>query len=401
MPPQPPAPPIDLPFGPGTAPLSRQGEEKGRFLFVDAMRGLAMMVMIEVHTINSLMQPGYRRVTWFGLLDFLNGLVAPAFLFVAGFAFLLANERCRDELGTGGPPLMRTVGRIGLIWLTGYLLHIPYFSLHDWHQLATPEQWRQFFSVDVLQCIACGLSILLGARLLANNERTFSLTIGLLLCLAVLPAPWVYRTDLGWLPFGVAAYLRPLGSTLFPLLPWFGFMAAGVLAGRLFLDARQRGDENRWVARMALLGTGLSAVSLPLLFVLKDQLGWIVDERPHLLFFTGRLGCVLLLLALCHLVCHGKTRGISLLRYSSRESLMVYFVHLQILYRPFWEGKSLVMRVGQQYSLVASLGMALLLVSLMLPLAWGWHRVKQRYRRASRHLLHLVLVGGTVLFLVG
>jgi hypothetical protein len=46
-----------------------------------------MIVMIEVHVINGLMHPVYRRAPWFGLLDFVNRLAAPSFLFISGFAF--------------------------------------------------------------------------------------------------------------------------------------------------------------------------------------------------------------------------------------------------------------------------------------------------------------------------
>lgn len=43
--------------------------------------------MIEMHVINELMHPVYRRAPWFGLLDFVNGQAAPSFLFISGFAF--------------------------------------------------------------------------------------------------------------------------------------------------------------------------------------------------------------------------------------------------------------------------------------------------------------------------
>ncbi|WP_306548027.1 heparan-alpha-glucosaminide N-acetyltransferase domain-containing protein [Desulfobulbus sp.] len=390
---------------PPALPVAPGPTRGGRLLFVDALRGLAMVVMIEVHVVNALMQPGYRQAPWFYLLNFINGLVAPAFLFIAGFAFLLASQRNLAALRSCRAPLWATLARIGWVWMLGYLLHIPFFSFNDWRRLATPEQWLQFFSVDVLQCIACGLLIILCARLLIRDDRVFLALIGLLGCLATTLAPWLYQLASAQtaqsLPLFLAPYLLPIGSTLFPLPPWFGFMAAGVLAGWWFLRAQEQGRVNRWMRKTAMIGGLLVAVCLPLLFYLKDSLGVIVDERPQPLFFAARLGCVLLLLALCGLICRSRKNLPSWLHAPSQESLMVYCIHLQVLYRPFWEGKSLAMWVGQRCSLVAALLCAGALIALMLALAGGWRVFKQRYQQANQGLLAAALVGGTLVFLAG
>ena len=80
---------------------------------------------------------------------------------------------------------------------------------------------------------------------------------------------------------------------------------------------------------------------------------------------------------------------------------MVYFVHLQVLYRPMWEGKSLVMRVGQELSPVSALLGAAALIALMLPPAHCWNVFKRRYRHVNQRLLAAVLAGGILVFLAG
>lgn len=105
--------------------------------------------------INGLMHPVDRRAPWFGLLDFVNRLAVPSFLFISGFAFCLSSQRNCAGFGSGGALFPHTLGRIGLLWLLGSLLRLPYCSLHTWQQFASSEQVRQFFSVDILQSIAC------------------------------------------------------------------------------------------------------------------------------------------------------------------------------------------------------------------------------------------------------
>jgi uncharacterized membrane protein len=377
------------------------GSPSERLLFVDLMRGAAMLVMVEVHVVNSLMQSGYRQAPWFALLDFINGLVAPTFLFLSGFALLLSCQPHLDALRRGGSLFRRILGRIGLIWLLGYLIHAPSFSLHTWLHGTTPKQWLHFLSVDILQCIACGLLLFLLARLVIVHEGWFTAVVVLLLCLVVLPAPWLYAMDIGrWLPLVVAVYLAPIGSTLFPLLPWLGFMAVGVLVGQRFLQAREQGHEQRLMGWLALLGGGLCMICHPLLVALKEGMGPAMDERPHLLFFGTRLGWVLVLLAFCFAVCRGREKLTTALHVPSRESLLVYVVHLQLLYHPLWKGQSLVMWAGQRLSLTASLALTLGLIGVLLPLAHGWHLLKRHHHLACHRLTAATLVGGALLFLI-
>ncbi len=56
---------------------------KNRALFIDLLKGLALVVMIEVHVFNSLLLPEIKQAWWFNYLHFINGLVAPAFTFTS------------------------------------------------------------------------------------------------------------------------------------------------------------------------------------------------------------------------------------------------------------------------------------------------------------------------------
>lgn len=356
--------------------------QKKRLLFVDLMRGLAMIVMIEAHAVNSLMHPGHREIPWFGLVDFINGLVAPSFLFISGFAFLLATQRSLESLKSWRSPFWKTLGRIGLIWLIGYLLHFPSFPLRTWRQGATPEQWQQFFSIDILQCIACGLLLIFILRLVVKNDRFFLAAVTLLGCAAVLPAARLYQIDLlHSLPLYLATYLTPVGTTVFPLLPWFGFMAAGVVISWFYLQAQAKGSTDRYMQRLLLAGILLVLVGLSLLLYLMNQKGLIVDKRPHVLFFAARLGCVLILLTFCFYFCRGRETLNPLIVCVGQETLMVYVLHLQILHRPVWEGKSLVGLAAQRFNFGASLLIAAGLILLMLPLARMWHAWKKAHGR--------------------
>ena len=113
---------------------------KNRLVFIDLLRGWATIVMIEVHVFNAFLLTHIKNEAWFGWVNFVNGLVAPSFLFVAGFVFVVASDRKLEEYRTYGKAFWRQLSRIGLIWVVGYGLHLPYFSLTRTLRDSSPEQ---------------------------------------------------------------------------------------------------------------------------------------------------------------------------------------------------------------------------------------------------------------------
>ena len=131
-----------------------------RLHFIDLLRGIAVIVMVEVHVFNAFLQTQYRTTEWFSVLNYINGLVAPSFVFMAGFVFMVASQRKLDEFRAYGKAFWRQIWRIFLILCVGYFLHLPYFSFHRVITETTEAGWLKFYQADVLHCIAVGLFIL-------------------------------------------------------------------------------------------------------------------------------------------------------------------------------------------------------------------------------------------------
>ena len=260
-----------------------------RVLAMDLLRGLAVVAMIGVHTVNALLDPALRQGVLFAVVHFASGLVAPAFLLVAGFTFLLGNA----AEGAVRPRLPRVLGRIGLIWLVGYLLHLPAYTLGDWRARVGALQWQEFLGVDVLHCIGAGLLVLLVLRLVVPGGRALLGAVVLAGSLAVLLARPVWQADLATrLPLWLSGYLAPFGTTLFPLLPWFGFVAAGAALSLLWTRTRAAGEEERFQRALLRTGLALALPGLALLVLVRDHLHLLVDERPaHFFSSAGWASC--------------------------------------------------------------------------------------------------------------
>jgi len=364
---------------------------KKRFLFVDLLRGWALIIMIEVHVFNSMLMPPLTKTVWFGILDFINGLVAPSFLFVSGAAFTFSIINSTNELRNFGKTFWRKIRRIFLIFAAGYSLRLPYFTFYKLFHKTTGQQLIDFYNVDILQCIGAGLLLLLLLRIIFKKDKAFNLSIWSLMIIMVLIAPLIWSINFHkYFPLAIAAYFNPKAGSLFPVFPWIAFMLAGALASNYFLKYRNEGREkfyfiNIFVISLAFIFSG--HLFLSVLFHYSVQ-----TIRPHPLFFIERLGYVLLAFILCWY--YERNRGIknTFILEFSRESLLVYWLHLILLYGKYWSGKSIVKIVGKSFNVYECLLFTILFIILMGLIAKFWSIVKNRYPDIKNRIL-LALTG--------
>lgn len=375
---------------------------KPRLSFIDLMRGMAMLVMIEVHVVNSMMDSALRSTGWFQAVNFINGMVAPSFIFISGFAFMLAAQVKLESFRQLRYPFWKQLGRIMLIWFAGYMLHVPFFSISKCRDQATWVHWIKFFSVDVLQCIALGLLVIFFLRLAIKSDRVFLVVVTVLGIAAVVPAPYIYTIEFErFLPFYLAAYLTPVYFTIFPVFPWFGFMVCGVLSAWVFMKFRDKGTEAVYMKRALFAGLVLAVVCLPLMFYLKDYVKLFTDVRPNILFFLGRLGVLYLILSACYYYCSMRGEPSGVIIYPSRESLAVYFMHLQVLHREVLPGgKSLITLYPNTLGFGTCLLVSVAIILVMLPMARVWNYWKTRYEYFGRIAIWTMITLGAVIFML-
>jgi uncharacterized membrane protein len=375
--------------------------QKSRLTFVDWLRGGAILVMIETHVFNTMLVPHFRDTAWFHNLTFINGLVAPAFLFISGFVFIIASRRKAEEFRRFGPAFWRQLRRIGLIWVIGYILHLPYQSLKRVLAEATHEDWLRFYQVDILHCIAVGLIVLFAGVIAIKSEvvrRRCWLVSGLVM---VLVTPRLWEIDFRPLISApLAAYFNDKHYSLFPLFPWMGYLFIGAAVASRYLEKREAGRESEFIRRTVWIGGGLIIVAylLSLLPIQHEYLvrGW----RASPLFFAIRLGCVLLLLTACWYFAHRRPAEQSFVLDASRESLFVYAGHLVILYSLSWHKRSLAKIYGRTLDPVTCILAALALMALMVLGAKLWGRLKQRSATGSRVVFYTFGVVLVILFFI-
>lgn len=330
--------------------------QPSRLAWIDVLRGVAVVGMVETHVLHTFLSAEHDEALWLQHLNFYNGLVASTFLWIAGYVQGLAMRSAQAKQRPVATA--RRWRRLGLVALIGYLMHAPWWQ---WLQGDFgPETWSILFQVDILQCMAFSLGLLLCVGALFGHWLLDAVTLFLALA-SIFLAPYAAGWTTGLVP--VDMFLNSNGGSLFPLFPWVGFCAAGCLASRW---------EPSWKVyvpvSLALMAAGY--------YLAPDF--W---SKSHPAFFAERLGYMGMLIAAVCLV--SRWLAPKWLQLAGRESLFVYVAHLVILFTlPVaglpQQGIPLNIAIGRTLQLPAVAGMFAAVLGICLALAYLNEKRKRR-----------------------
>lgn len=364
---------------------------RSRFVYIDLLRGWAVVVMIEVHVFNAFLLPAIREESWFKVLNFINGLVAPSFLFVAGYSFVLIAQRKWNDYLSFSPVFWKQFGRILQVLAVGYALHLPFFS---WQRLsiATWAEWTNFWKIDVLHAIAVSLLMLLVLVLVTRTQRRYFIAVAALAVVMIFGSPWMFERNIdSFLPEPVGNYLTAAHRSQFPLFPWMGFVLCGGLAAQSFVWLKDRIGERTFFLRMMSIAVALIAVSLIAdvlpVHILPEHNFWRASPG----FFFIRLGIVMILLSTLWYWEQSAQSGESLVSVVGSESLVAYAGHLLAIYGMFWDSKSLSFIIGKTKTVPEVIVMTIVLIAATMSVSFAWHRIKNWSMFYARVVMYSIL----------
>lgn len=350
-----------------------------REVYIDAFRGLMALVMVQGHLCETLLTPELRADPVYRFQVLFHGSTAPGFLFASGFVAGL--PRAPLSLTAAVRRARRLLFVLGL----GYALHLPYLSLWKTVEEATPAELRVLFAADALQTIAVTQLLVLYVQRLAGRRWVWVAAALAVAILALGPLVWSSGVS-STLPPWLGAYLDRSHGSMFPVFPFSATVLAGTVAGAHLgrQDRRTRGRRSlRW-------GLGLLAAGAALSWALWDEV-WFWGVSPG--YALLRLGALVLLLRGVESAAARGWPGIGELALLGHETLLVYVLHLYLLFgwlfgpAPFG---LLAGRLGFGGALFALLGM----LPMLFYASRLWHAAKVR----APHEAQLALVFVSTLF---
>lgn len=307
-----------------------------RRAYLDVLRGLTVLIMIEAHVIDSWTRVADRSLKAFGYSLVLGGFAAPLFLFLAGVAVpMSAGSKARRS----GDPLAasRAVERRGLeIFLLAFLFRFQSFVL-SW-----APAWT-LLKVDILNIMGPGIVVtawLWGAcRTTAARAGAFTAATFVVVFVTPFVRGWAALTPL---PDFLEGYLRPVpGWTNFSAFPWIAFLPAGALVGLALDRARTVEQERRANLIFGIGGTAMVMLAYGASFMpaLHGRTEFWTSSAS---FFFLRLGVMVAAIAVCYAWegrpwARGQERAAGSQQWRpvqalGRHSLFVYWIHVEMVY---------------------------------------------------------------------
>ncbi len=325
-----------------------------RLAFIDWTRGLAAVIMLNGHVFHSFTRPDDRGGSAFVLTQFVGGMPPAIFLFLLGVTLACLMESKERQAVS---PMGRVVTALRR---AGYLLGIAALFRLQLFLVGVPNtNWRDLLRVDVLNAMGFAVVAFAGLAVLttAARVRAGALT-GLLVAFG---APLVSMFDTSGVPEPLRAYIVP-DPLAFGFFPWAAFVAFGLSAGSILrLVRREQFDRvMQWgaLAGLILIVGARYCSDVPYSLYGKSDF-WL--NSPWLVLI--KLGVILVTLAAAYLwTQHAGSSGWSWVRQFGITSLLVYWVHTELVYGRwlyFWKE-----RLTQGEAALASLGVILLMLGL-------------------------------------
>ena len=298
--------------------------------YIDWARGIAVLIMIQAHTLDAWTRAADRSSPAFGYLLLLGGFAAPLFLWLAGLGVALSADRIVSQTGQRSRAIEALVRRGAEIFILAFLFRLQAFIVSPGSSPVT------LFRVDILNVMGPAIAVAGLLWGLSRGPRRAVLTFGVTAVAIAMITPIVRSAEwVGVLPIWIQWYVRPSGDhTTFTMFPWAAFVFAGAAYGSVLALARDASRERRATAGLALAGAGVLAIGLyaaaqPTIY----QASSFWTSSPT--YFAVRVGVIMLSLAALYVVSPVASllpRPFSLLEVFGRNSLFVYWIHVELVY---------------------------------------------------------------------
>lgn len=305
---------------------------KSRLFFLDAIRAWAILMMLQGHFIDGLLDNAYRNDSniLFSTWKYFRGITAPVFFTVSGFIFTFLLIKS-PLTGWANPRVKKGIKRGIELLVIAYLLRMNLFGL------LKGEIYDSFYLVDVLHCIGLSLLFIIGFYILTFAKKRWIFPTILLSTTIVLFVfePLYKAASFEFLPQIFANYLTKANGSVFTIIPWLGYATIGSFMSVIFSKYQDRKNLYTYIVPIYV------AIGVILLFASSDIFLSVYDITGIELFqqiFNNnylfiRLGDVLIVFSIFILL-RKVLKNATWLRIG-QSTLSIYIIHFILLYGSF------------------------------------------------------------------
>jgi hypothetical protein len=279
--------------------------------------------MLQGHAFDSFLKPELRPGGPYTLSQFAGGMPPAIFLFLTGITLAFLMDSTERKGLAPRQRVFTAFGRSGYLFFLAFAFRIQLFVF------GFPADWHDLLRVDILNCMGFSIAVLSVMALFRTAERVrLCAVLGLGIALA---SPIVSQLNLQGLPWIVRNYIVP-DYRFFGFFPWGAYLAFGMSAGSAIRAIPQEHIERamQWAALAggAVILACQYLASVPYTIYAKSEF-WLNSPVQVL----TKVGVTLLMLAFAFVwTRYGAREGWSWMRQFGTTSLLVYWVHIELVY---------------------------------------------------------------------
>jgi hypothetical protein len=295
-----------------------------RLEYLDWVRGIGAVIMLQGHVFHSFLRSGLKTTEAYTLSQFVGGMPPALFLFLTGVTLAFLMDSIERK---GMAPRQRVLESLRR---SGYLFFLAFaFRLQLWVFTGFPQPWQGVFKVDVLNCMGMSIALLSVMALFKTAARIrWCAALGLGIALL---SPLISQMNWSGVPWIVRNYLIPDYNS-FGIFPWGAYLAFGVSAGSV-IRAIPRNATGRCMRWAALVGGALILVCQYMAnssFTIYAKSEFWLNSPAQVL---TKVGVLLLMVSFAFLwTRYSAGQGWSWIRQFGVTSLLVYWVHIELVY---------------------------------------------------------------------
>jgi uncharacterized membrane protein len=296
---------------------------RNRLTYLDWLRGVAGIIMLQGHAFQSFLKPDLRSGAAYMFSQFFGGMPPAIFLFLTGITLAFLMHSFERKGVSGRDRITGTLKRAGYLFGIAMLFRLQLW-LFSW-----PSPWTNMLKVDILNCMGFGIALMSAMALFSTAQRA-RICAGLGLLIAGL-SPLVSQIDWSGVPWILKAYVAP-DYNYFSFFPWAAYMAFGMSAGSLIrlLKQEQYDRAMQWAALLGIAMILAARYFANLPFSIYPKSDFWLDSPAQVLI---KLGVTLLILALAYVwTQYAAAPGWSWVRQFGTSSLLIYWVHIELVY---------------------------------------------------------------------
>jgi hypothetical protein len=295
-----------------------------RLQYLDWLRGLGAAIMLQGHVFDSFLRADLRPGPAFTFSQFAGGMPPAIFLFLTGvtFAFLMDST---ERKGLSAPQrVWASLGRSR--YLFGLAFGFRAFELVAGIPVST---WSDFLRVDILNCMGFSIAAfsIMAAFRTAQRARVAAV-LGFAIAFA---SPLISQIDWSGVPWPLRGYIIP-DRRFFGLFPWGAYLAFGISAGSALrlIPAGRLDRAMQWSALAATAVFACCQYCAHLHFSIYPASDFWLNSPAQVL---SKQSAIMIMLAVAFVwTQHIAPNGWSWLRQFGTTSLLVYWVHIELIY---------------------------------------------------------------------